>query len=42
MRAVGQAMVICPPLTITHAEIDEMIDKADAGLREAASRLGLD
>ena len=41
MRAVGQAKVICPPLTITHAEIDELIDIASAGLSETAARLGV-
>ncbi|CAN0600201.1 unnamed protein product [Laminaria digitata] len=34
-------MVICPPLTITHAEIDELIDIASAGLSETAARLGV-
>ena len=28
MRAVGDAMIICPPLVISHSEIDELVDKA--------------
>jgi putrescine aminotransferase len=28
MRAVGDTMIIAPPLVITHAEIDELLDKA--------------
>ena len=28
MRAVGDAMIICPPLVISHSEINELIDKA--------------
>ena len=28
MRAVGDAMIICPPLVISHSEIKELIDKA--------------
>lgn len=28
MRAVGDRMVIAPPLTLTHAEADDLIDKA--------------
>lgn len=39
MRAVGQTMVICPPLTISHAEIDELIEKADDGLTQTAIQL---
>jgi putrescine aminotransferase len=26
MRAVGDRMIIAPPLTMTHAQIDELID----------------
>ena len=26
MRAVGDRMIIAPPLTMTHAQIDEMMD----------------
>ena len=28
MRAVGDAMIICPPLVISYSEINELIDKA--------------
>jgi putrescine aminotransferase len=28
MRAVGDTMIISPPLVISFAEIDELIDKA--------------
>ncbi|MBT3608474.1 MAG: aminotransferase class III-fold pyridoxal phosphate-dependent enzyme [Candidatus Marinimicrobia bacterium] len=28
MRAVGDAMIICPPLVISNSEIDELLDKA--------------
>ena len=41
MRAVQQSMVICPPLIITNAEIDELVDKAWIGLTATAERFGL-
>ena len=28
MRAVGDSMIICPPLVISNSEIDELVDKA--------------
>ena len=28
MRAVGDAMIICPPLVISQSEINELIEKA--------------
>jgi putrescine aminotransferase len=28
MRAVGDAMIICPPLVISYSEINELIEKA--------------
>ncbi|MCE6982348.1 aminotransferase class III-fold pyridoxal phosphate-dependent enzyme, partial [Pseudomonas frederiksbergensis] len=28
MRAVGDTMIIAPPLVISHAEIDELVEKA--------------
>jgi putrescine aminotransferase len=28
MRATRDTMIIAPPLVITHAEIDELVDKA--------------
>ncbi len=39
MRAIRDAMVLAPPLTITEAEIDEMADKARASLDELAHTL---
>ncbi|MBS0419769.1 MAG: aspartate aminotransferase family protein [Proteobacteria bacterium] len=41
MRAVDQAMVLSPPLVITRSEIDELIDKAKAGLELTAQQFGL-
>ena len=34
MRAVGDSMIIAPPLVINHEEIDELIDKARTTLDE--------
>ncbi|MEJ2418061.1 MAG: aminotransferase class III-fold pyridoxal phosphate-dependent enzyme, partial [Exilibacterium sp.] len=39
MRAVGQTMVAAPPLVITKSQVDELIEKARAGLDKAASKL---
>jgi putrescine aminotransferase len=36
VRAVGQSMVLSPPLTISHAEVDEMIEKLSRALNHAA------
>ena len=41
MRAVGQSMVLSPPLIITRAEIDELVDKARAALDQTARHFGL-
>lgn len=41
LRAVGQSMVTCPPLTITHDQIDEMIEKTKKGLDQTAQHFGL-
>ena len=41
MRAVGDAMILCPPLSITREEIDILIDRADTGLRQTAQHFGL-
>ena len=30
MRACGSRMVFCPPLVISRAEVDEMVEKARA------------
>ncbi len=34
MRAVEDSMILCPPLIITKSEIDELVEKASAGLRQ--------
>ena len=39
MRSVGDTMIISPPLVITHAEIDELVDKARAALDATLARL---
>jgi putrescine---pyruvate transaminase len=41
MRAVGQSMVLSPPLTITRAEIDELIAKARVALDLTAAQFDL-
>ena len=41
LRAVGQSMVTCPPLTITPDQIDEMIEKTKKGLDQTAQHFGL-
>ncbi len=40
MRAIRDAMVLAPPLVITEAEIDEMVDKARRSFDALARRLG--
>ena len=40
-RAVGQAMVLSPPLVITRAEIDEMVGKLRTGLDATAQAFGV-
>jgi putrescine aminotransferase len=40
MRAVGDTMIVSPPLVITREQVDEMVEKAAAALDLAASRLG--
>jgi putrescine aminotransferase len=40
MRAVGDTMIVAPPLVISRAEIDELIDKADRVLTATAGVLG--
>ena len=40
MRAVGDAMIIAPPLVITHAEVDELITKARKTLDDLATVIG--
>lgn len=39
MRAVGDTLIVAPPLTITRAQIDELLDKTDRVLTAAAARL---
>lgn len=39
MRAVGDTMIIAPPLTIDRTQIDELIDKASIALDKAAKAL---
>jgi putrescine aminotransferase len=41
MRAVGQSMVLSPPLVISHAEIDELVDKAKVALDLTAREFGI-
>lgn len=41
MRAVGDTMIIAPPLTLSTEQIDELIEKAKQALDQAAKELGL-
>lgn len=41
MRAVGDAMIIAPPLILSIEQIDELIDKAKRALDQTAETLGL-
>ncbi len=41
MRAVGDKMIISPPLVMTETEIDELIDKAKHCLNLTAKKLGI-
>jgi putrescine aminotransferase len=34
MRSVGDTMIISPPLTISHSEIDELVAKATQALND--------
>ena len=36
MRAVGDAMILSPPLVISHNEVDELIDKAATAIEKTA------
>ncbi len=42
MRAVEERMIIAPPLVITHAEIDQMIDRIRASLNDTLAGLRKD
>ena len=39
VRGIRDTIVMCPPLIITHAEIDEMIDKIGRSLDQARQPL---
>jgi putrescine aminotransferase len=41
MRAVGDTMIVSPPLVITNAQIDELVDKAWKALDATAAKLGV-
>ena len=41
MRAIGDIMVLSPPLIITEAEIDEIVNRARSALDQTAQDLGL-
>lgn len=41
MRAVGETMIISPPLVITRDEIDELVTKARKSLDEASESMGI-
>jgi putrescine aminotransferase len=41
MRAVDQSMVLSPPLVITRAEMDELVEKAHMALDRTARHFGL-
>lgn len=40
MRAVGDSMILCPPLVISEAEIDELVEKARTALDQTAKEIG--
>jgi putrescine aminotransferase len=39
VRAIRDSIVMCPPLIITHAEIDRLVDILERSMTEAASKL---
>lgn len=41
MRAVGDSMILCPPLVISNAEIDELVQKARYALDLTAEEIGV-
>ena len=41
MRAVGDTMIMSPPLVISRSEIDELVDKAWKVLDQVAEQLGV-
>jgi putrescine aminotransferase len=40
MRAVGDTMIVAPPLTLTHEQIDQLIERAVAALDKTQAALG--
>ena len=41
LRAMRDVMCASPPLSITREEIDELVDRARAGIDRTASELGI-
>ncbi len=41
MRAVGDTMIIAPPLVISEAQVDELVEKAGRALDDTARQLGV-
>jgi len=41
MRAVGDTMIMSPPLIISRSEIDELVEKAWTLLDQVAEQLGV-
>ena len=39
-RAMGEAIAFCPPLIITEAQVDDMVDVLEASLDAAAAQIG--
>jgi putrescine aminotransferase len=39
VRAIRDTIVMCPPLVITHAEVDRLADIIERSLTEAESKL---
>jgi putrescine aminotransferase len=39
MRAVGDSMILCPPLIITRRQVDELVEKIGASLDQANAQL---
>jgi putrescine aminotransferase len=39
VRAIRDSIVMCPPLIITHAEIDQLVDILGRSLTEAQAEL---
>ena len=40
MRAVGDTMIIAPPLTMTHEQIDQLLERAVQALDKTQAALG--